>query len=270
MHRLADRPRQRLEEWPGDGAYIHGPDDAQTDLDQGRPRPVGARRWILPDELIVGEHAQPPVRLGMSDPRPLARLRQPDLAAVTEHQEEPQRVVDRLNRVLRPRSAGHVGPGDIYEHGAVAAAGHTAGAAAPLLSCSQRGRASWNTSPSGVESGPPSRATGSSAQTVTPPPFITRGSTWNHTIWPKNMVPLPRARVSTRRHSNAAGAPSTRSGATCRLGRPVTPARVHSSSSGGHSALVWFMSSTCARLTTFTTNSPVSLILRAVSFSRPR
>src|SRR5262249_8859386 len=99
---------------------------------------------------MVGEHGHQPVCRGMSDTKRLARLGQPDLAAVTDDHQKPQRVVDRLNRVLWPRSAGHVGPGDIYEHGAAAAAGRTAGAAAPLLSCSQRGRASWNTSPSGV------------------------------------------------------------------------------------------------------------------------
>ena len=99
---------------------------------------------------------------------------------------------------------------------------------------------------------------------------MTPASAWNHTISPQNMVPLPRATVSTRRRSIAAGAPATRSGATRRLGSPVTPARVHSSSSGGHSAAVWLASSICSRLATFTPNSPVSAMLRAVSSSRPR
>lgn len=114
---------------------------------------------------------------------------------------------------------------------------------------------------------PPSRATGCSSAGSTLPSRITASSTCRHSTSPKTMLPLPKETILFTLHSKAALARATRGGRTWLDGVASNPAQSNSSSSGGKSAAVRFIGSTRSLLTTLTTNSPVALTLRSVSFT---
>ena len=72
-----------------------------------------------------------------------------------------------------------------------------------------------------------------------------------------------------RRHSNCTGEPRTRRGFTPREGSQGMPTASNSSTSGGRSRELATTHSRSSKVAMFQTNSPVSTMLRAVSFRRP-
>jgi hypothetical protein len=109
VHRLGDLPVELLQERVQRLADVEPLQDGERHSGQRRAGEVDLRTALLPHEPPVLQHRQQPVRGGRGDPQVLRDLGEPQLAALTEQQQDPQGVVHRLDRVRRPLPRGNDG-----------------------------------------------------------------------------------------------------------------------------------------------------------------
>ena len=99
--RLAGERGHSLQVRPGPLAHVQLGERPHADLDQDRARPVRPAAWVLDGEATVHEHAEHAVGGGAGDAQFVGRVRDPDARLDLEHEQQPQRVVDRRDVRLR-------------------------------------------------------------------------------------------------------------------------------------------------------------------------
>src|SRR5437879_2930320 len=92
---------QRLEERPRLRADIPVAQRREAEIQERRTGDVRAREGVLPGKTVVPEHGEEPVGGRAGDADRAARFRDPDMAALPQHVEQLEGVVDRLDGVGR-------------------------------------------------------------------------------------------------------------------------------------------------------------------------
>ena len=87
---------------------IDATENRESDAGDGRPGAVDLGNWILADEAAVLQHREQPVRGRGGDIEMACRLAQSDLRLFGQEQDEPQRLIHRLDRILRNQRIQHI------------------------------------------------------------------------------------------------------------------------------------------------------------------